>query len=376
MQGILDYAELRKDITFQERGFNPVDALIFSVLSYVDWEEVVNEAERPLSEACALFLQRREGAVFARIFAYSPLIPRLLELLKDSVRYREVTMGDYRNVFDEAQEIQFAAVTMKLPDGALFLSFRGTDSSMIGWKEDMKMTYQESVPAQVLAWEYTRQCAKRHVQTKRFLGRVRRRDLPTLYLGGHSKGGNLAMYAAIRETSLHQQIRKVFNFDGPGFRETFYAHYECSGILSRIVTYLPQGSIIGRLLEHREAAVVIEARESGLSQHDAFCWSVGCDDFILAEGLSEESDKVQDYIQRVLLDRSDEERRRFVDLIFRVMDRLEIRSVSDMSQLGLRQGINGLRELSAMSAEERKFIFDVINFLWQQTRLIFFHPRT
>ena len=368
MQGILDYAELRKDITFQERGFNPVDALIFSVLSYVDWEEVVNEAERPLSEACALFLQRREGADFARIFAYSPLIPRLLELLKDSVRYREVTMGDYRNVFDEAQEIQFAAVTMKLPDGALFLSFRGTDSSMIGWKEDMKMTYQESVPAQVLAWEYTRQCAKRHVQTKRFLGRVRRRDLPTLYLGGHSKGGNLAMYAAIRETSLHQQIRKVFNFDGPGFRETFYAHYECSGILSRIVTYLPQGSIIGRLLEHREAAVVIEARESGLSQHDAFCWSVGCDDFILAEGLSEESDKVQDYIQRVLLDRSDEERRRFVDLIFRVMDRLEIRSVSDMSQLGLRQGINGLRELSAMSAEERKFIFDFINFLWQQTR--------
>ena len=85
---------------------------------------------------------------------------------------------------------------------------------------------------------------------------------------------------------------------------------------------------------------------------------------------------MQDYIQRVLLDRSDEERRRFVDLIFRVMDRLEIRSVSDMSQLGLRQGINGLRELSAMSAEERKFIFDVINFLWQQTRSIFFHPRT
>ena len=89
MQGILDYAELRKDITFQERGFNPVDALIFSVLSYVDWEEVVNEAERPLSEACALFLQRREGADFARIFAYSPLIPRLLELLKDAAKINE-----------------------------------------------------------------------------------------------------------------------------------------------------------------------------------------------------------------------------------------------------------------------------------------------
>ncbi|MEI3146862.1 MAG: Mbeg1-like protein [Merdibacter sp.] len=142
-------------------------------------------------------------------------------------------------------------------------------------KEDMKMTYQESVPAQVLAWEYTRQCAKRHVQTKHWDG-CARRDLPTLYLGGHSKGGNLAMYAAIRETSLHQQIRKVFNFDGPGFRETFYAHYECSGILSRIVTYLPQGSVIGRLLEHREAAVVIEARESGLSHTMRFAgaWAV------------------------------------------------------------------------------------------------------
>ena len=138
----------------------------------MDWEEVVNEAERPPSEACALFLRWREGADFARIFAYFSADPQVVaEPLKDSVRYREVTMGDYRNVFDEAQEIQFAAVTMKLPDGALFLSFRGTDSSMIGWKEDMKMTYQESVPAQVLAWEYTRQCAKRYVQTKRFLGR-------------------------------------------------------------------------------------------------------------------------------------------------------------------------------------------------------------
>ena len=85
---------------------------------------------------------------------------------------------------------------------------------------------------------------------------------------------------------------------------------------------------------------------------------------------------MQEYIQRVLLDRSDEERRRFIDLIFRVMDRLEIRSVSDMSQLSIRQGISGLRELSAMSGEERKFILDVISFLWQQTRSIFFHPRS
>ena len=159
-------------------------------------------------------------------------------------------------------------------------------------------------------------------------------------------------------------------------RETFYEQYEITDIAPRIITYLPKGSIIGRLLAHREAAIVIEAKESGLSQHDAFCWSVSCDDLVRAQGLSEERDRVQEYIQRVLLDRSDEERRRFIDLIFRVMDRLEIRSVSDMSQLSIRQGISGLRELSAMSGEERKFILDVISFLWQQTRSIFFHPRS
>ena len=376
MQGILDYAELRKDISFQERGFNPVDALIFSVLSYVDWEESVNASSPSVTDACASFMERSAGTDLERIFAYSPLIPQLLSQLKDSARYQEVKIGEYRNVFDEAQEIQFAAVTMQLPDGSLFLSFRGTDSSMIGWKEDMKMTYQESVPAQVLAWEYLRQVTKHYTREKRFLGRTRRREIPTLYLGGHSKGGNLAMYAAVREKTLHPHIRKVFNFDGPGFRETFYEQYEITDIAPRIITYLPKGSIIGRLLAHREAAIVIEAKESGLSQHDAFCWSVSCDDLVRAQGLSEESDRVQEYIQRVLLDRSDEERRRFIDLIFRVMDRLEIRSVSDMSQLSIRQGISGLRELSAMSGEERKFILDVISFLWQQTHSLFFHPRS
>ena len=136
MQGILDYAELRKDISFQERGFNPVDALIFSVLSYVDWEESVNASSPSVTDACASFMERSAGTDLERIFAYSPLIPQLLSQLKDSARYQEVKIGEYRNVFDEAQEIQFAAVTMQLPDGSLFLSFRGTDSSMIGWKED------------------------------------------------------------------------------------------------------------------------------------------------------------------------------------------------------------------------------------------------
>ena len=117
----------------------------------------------------------------------------------------------YQSVFDETQEIQFAAVTMQLPDGSLFLAFRGTDSSIIGWKEDMKLTYLDEVPSQNLAWKYARDIYERYCVRKGLFRRRQQLAVP-LYLGGHSKGGNLAMYVAIREQTIQPAITRVYNY--------------------------------------------------------------------------------------------------------------------------------------------------------------------
>ena len=372
MLDIMDYITLRKDITFAERGFQEIDALIFSELAYVDWHNIA-EGEILLPDACEQFFQENAGTDFALTYAYSTRIPQLVRLLSDTRRYAQVRLMRYQSVFDETQEIQFAAVTMQLPDGSLFLAFRGTDSSIIGWKEDMKLTYLDEVPSQNLAWKYARDIYERYCVRKGLFRRRQQLAVP-LYLGGHSKGGNLAMYVAIREQTIQSAITCVYNFDGPGFRPSFYERYDCTTILDRIHTYVPKDTIIGRLLSHREGVTVIDARENGLSQHDAFNWSVEADGFVTVSGWSEESDRIQQTIDEILMSKEDDQRKAYIDLIFHVLDRLEIRQISDFNSMGWRQGLNGIRELGSMSARDRKFLMDVIGFLWTQSKSVFLRP--
>ncbi len=369
MLDMMDYITLRRDITFAERGFCEIDALIFCELAYVNWKGIAEEEEL-LPQACRRFFQENAGVDFSLEYAYSLRIPHLVSLLADCERYRQVKLLRYQSVFDEAQEIQFAAVTLQLADGTLFIAFRGTDSSIVGWKEDMKMTYLDEVPSQNLAWKYAREMYERCYVRKGVFKRRARRRAP-LYLGGHSKGGNLAMYAAIRERTMQPDITGVYNFDGPGFRPSFYERYDCSAILDRIHTYVPKDTIIGRLLAHREQVTVVDARESGLSQHDAFHWSVEAEGFVSVQAWSEESDRIQQVIEDMLMSKADDKRKEYIDLIFHVLDRLEIRQITDFTSMGWRQGVNGIRELGAMSAQERKFLLDVIGFLWTQTKSVF-----
>lgn len=369
MLNILDYITLRKDLSFSKCPFQEIDALIFSELAYIEWNGIV-EAPIALSEACIRFFQENTGTDFTLKYAYSLHLPQLVKKLRNTIRYQHVELLEYQSIFDEIQEIQFAAVTFRLEDGSLFIAYRGTDSSMIGWKEDMRMTYQDEVPSHQLAWKYASEIYDRYFMRTNIWGRKQPMKA-SLYIGGHSKGGNLAMYAAMRDKQMQQSITKVFNFDGPGFRPSFYERVDVSVIIGRIQSYVPKDTIIGRLLEHKEAVTVIDAVESGLTQHDAFHWNVEANGFVKADHWSEESDQIQETIDQILMSKDDEHRKLYIDVMFHVLDRLEIRQITDFSSVGFRQGINGIRELTTMSNEERKFLFDVITFLWSQTKSVF-----
>ena len=178
-----------------------------------------------------------------------------LKALRENRRYANMTLKGYVQQTDPVEEKQFAAITVETMDGLHYLAYRGTDSTLIGWKEDLNMSFQTTVPAQREAVEYLNRAAEM------LAGELR--------LGGHSKGGNLAAYAAsFCESQVQQRIRSVSNNDGPGFASSILEQQGYQRIKQRIHTFLPQSSVIGMLLGHEEEYTVIPRTQRGLMQHD------------------------------------------------------------------------------------------------------------
>lgn len=364
MENILNYVNLRKDITFQMSPFNSVDLLVLADLSYIDWDGIVGEDEKYLIDACKEYFQVRNEEQINQRFLFSKNLPNLLFSLMENVRFRNVKIKKYQQVFDEDKLIQFGAITFVLEDESLVVSYRGTDSSITGWKENLLMTHSVDLPCQVLAKEYLESIIKENKKiASSFFGLKKKEIIPSIYVTGHSKGGNLAMYASLKAEIDSSCIKNVVSFDGNGFLTGFW-----DGLNSdKIVNYIPKGSIVGRVLEHREAYRIMDACERGLSQHDTFNWSVGCNDFKYVDALSGESDEVLKRIDELLFSKSLEQRKVYTDLIGVFFDKMEIFTIGDMSDLSLRQAISGLKELRGLSAEEIKFLFDIVRFIIQQS---------
>ena len=202
---VFDYIRWRGDLSFRQDPPNEVDGLIFSALAYIRYcgelEENVNSVKL-LCDAFQDFSQHEESNTRVRV-------KNDLELFKaaaNSVRFGQCALCMYKERFVPDEETQFAAVTFLLDDGSAFLAFRGTDDSLIGWKEDFNMSFQKTVPAQRLALEYAENFAAAY--------------LMPLRLGGHSKGGNLAVFAAAGLLpNFQNRILEVYNHDGPGLSE-------------------------------------------------------------------------------------------------------------------------------------------------------------
>ncbi len=364
MENILNYVNLRKDITFQMSPFNSVDLLVLADLSYIDWDGIVENEEKYLIDACKEYFQVRSEEQINQRFLFSKNLPSLLSSLKESVRFRNIKMKRYQTVFSEEQLIQFGAITFVLEDESLVVSYRGTDASITGWKENLVMTYSMDLPCQVLAKEYLESMVNDNKKIiSSFFGLKKREVMPSVYVTGHSKGGNLAMYAYLKAEVDTSCVKSVVSFDGNGFLPEFWEGLNPD----KVVNYIPKGSIIGRVLEHKENYKIMDACEHGLVQHDTFNWNVGYNDFHYVDTLSNEADDVLKRIDELLFSKSLEQRKVYTDLIGMFFDKMEIFTIGDMSDLSLRQAISGLKELRGLSAEEIKFLFDIIRFIIQQS---------
>ncbi|MGO1315639.1 MAG: Mbeg1-like protein [Cellulomonadaceae bacterium] len=256
-----DYVRWRGDITLAERGFNVVDALVLTALSNIDLTGTVpgpGAAGVRMDAVAAELPLVLDNSQRARRMVYVP--PQLLADLGASARFADTMLSDYVDLTDVESGIQFSAVTFHLPDGTTFVSFRGTDTSIVGWREDFTMSF-EIMPSQPLAAEYLRD-------------RVRECAGPVT-VGGHSKGGNLALYAAMRlDAAERDRIHRVYDADGPGLSPQVADATALADLAGRLVKIVPEFSVIGAIFDARPPTHIVASAGRGLLQHDIMTWQV------------------------------------------------------------------------------------------------------
>jgi len=298
MASILDYIRWRGDLSFSQDPFNEVDAVVFSALSYVHYRGSSEKAVRLRDAAEAFFA---EGNCEERIRVKNDL--ELLALAADSVRFGDIQLLLYQDLFLPEQETQFAAMTFLLDDETLFIAFRGTDGTLVGWKEDFNMTFQQSVPSQRLALAYIREVALERSEPMR--------------LGGHSKGGNMAVFAASRSSPMIQaRILGVYNNDGPGFTKYMIGDTGYLAMLDRIHTFIPQSSVIGMLLEHEEPYTIVRSKSVSIWQHDLYSWELMGKRWITMDAVTQDSIFLDATIKTWFASMSNQERNQLVDAVY------------------------------------------------------------
>ncbi len=317
----LDYLEARGPLSFAEAPFCVVDSLILSVCAYAPWEGILPGLSAretlPLRWAVDRLLARdgwdHTGVLMA------DQIPRLVLRAAESPRFAQVRLGCRESILDEESGTQFAAFTWFLPDGTLYLSFRGTDDSLVGWKECFRMAFTFPIPAQKRAEAYLAQVAARHP------GKLR--------LGGHSKGGNLAVWAAVHaQPMVRRRILRVDSHDGPGFPRDLTGTPAYQALANRIHTFVPQSSLVGALLHQDRHCQVIRSHGAGtVGQHDPFSWEVAGDHYRTLPHRSAFGQRSAEAIHTWLADMRPQEQEAFVEVLFHLLAAGHAKTLSDIT---------------------------------------------
>lgn len=345
MSNIIDYVKWRGDVTIEHAPLNNLDFLIFSIISYFPIERVVDGEEEAIT-----IKEIYQRMVARKLKTTDFLIPSdvtLIRLLATSNRFKNLKISNLVCKMSLSLEKQFAAMTILLPQKQLFVSYRGTDHSFVGWKEDFNMTYMNVVPSQEEALFYLN-----HLKTSLFT---------KIYVGGHSKGGNLAVYAAMHcSYKIQHKIKRVFNYDGPGFLTDVTNSDIYQKIASRVYTYVPQTSIIGRLLNFNDGYYVIKSNQKFVLQHDYYSWEVYPTDFVYFGDVDEQSEKLNEIISTWLESVSFEEREQFINLIYDLLVKTNATTFEELNIKSFKGIKKILTLLENVDKEDRKVLDRVI----------------
>ncbi len=336
--------------TFEERPLTDVDSLVLSCLSYFRYQ---GEDVRGSSGVSVRELFQAEHLERMTRGLWDPEgLMRVLALTAASPRFRDVVVSKYVDDFDESAEKQFSACVLHLPAGGAYVSYRGTDNTLVGWKEDFNMAFETGVPSQYAAIDY--------------LERVAPSIDGNIYLGGHSKGGNLAVCAAARcSEPVATRIVRVFSHDGPGFTGDALADELWQQRADLVSKTVPRSSVIGMLFEKQEDYTVVESSMMGLTQHNPFSWVVEGNDFVNLEGLGRGASFVDKGLNEWIASMTREEREGVVETLFSVLGAAGEDTFADLSGNWQASVPAMLRRIGELEPEQRGHITRALTLLVQ-----------
>lgn len=317
MTNVFDYLKWRGDITMSAVPLCDADKLVLSELCYV---EFTNDGPEPLGKLCREMLKKIEvikesGAKLKLI--HHKLDIKLMEALVDCPRFCDLLIAHCEKRTDKNREEQFAAMTVYLPRDTAAVVFRGTDWSLVGWKEDFNMAYCDVLPAQESAVRYLNRIGNLHD------GRI--------VTMGHSKGGNLAVYAsAFCNEDVSRRIAEITSLDGPGFSEKTLNSYEYRRIENKVQTYMPKASIVGSLFARLGKFSIIESKGAGVLQHVLFNWAIEGPGFVVAARRDGSGQLVEGALNDWINSLEPEQRRTFIDTVWSVIASADIDDFGDL----------------------------------------------
>ncbi|MCM1088844.1 MAG: DUF2974 domain-containing protein [Muribaculaceae bacterium] len=353
MGTMMDYIKEYGGYTFMEKPIGEVDSLIFAQLSYLKFDGLVPEAGTDGGMVTLETLKERED--YDNLYAderFREQNTALYLAMANSRRFQTLKLGNYVNKIELDKETQFSAVTLQMEDGAFYIAYRGTDETIVGWKEDLNLAFSEPVPGQIMSVEYLNQVAK---------------EITTpFYMGGHSKGGNLAVYAAMNcKKEIQDKIKIIFNHDGPGFRPEVKERCGYCDIEDRVYRTVPHSSLVGMILYAEGSYRVVESKNIGLTQHDPYSWLVEKDAFRVVKRVYSHNMLVDTALNDWILSLSQEQMHIFVDTLYEVVLASETDNLIDFTA-NWKRSIQGILEaVKNVDAENLQIMGDMLKKLFE-----------
>lgn len=340
-------------MTFLQTPFCEVDNLVLSYFAYVNLDgidEITGKSSATLRDVSRRFFEIHTEEELKADKSFIRLAPYMMKAMADSQRFGNARVAHYVNKVVTEEELQFSAVEIILGDGTSYIAFRGTDDTIVGWKEDFNLS-NGIVPAQKEAAKYLNENGSKN-----------QRPLRT---GGHSKGGNLSVYASAKcEQDVKSRIVEVYDNDGPGFTSEFLTDEGFKEILPKIIRIIPECSIIGMLLNHAAEPVIVSSTQKGVYQHDGLSWEVLGPRFVYKQELNRKAAVFNDTLHKWIEGMDGEQRDVFIDDLFSVLEVTKAQTLTQVQDGGLRNARMMLGQIEALNPKSRKIVEELVKSLF------------
>lgn len=345
MAGVNTYIKEYGDKTFNEEKFNEIDNVILSSVVYLNFDGIVPKNKKSISlcEAGNIFLYKYNYFDVSKLGIAQKVSYKILKQIVNTKRYKDIQMYNYKYIWDT--DTQFGAVCFKVKKKFIYVAFEGTDNLLSGWKEDFQMAYEFPVPSQKLAVKYLNENIKLFDKN--------------IIVGGHSKGGNLALVSSMYcKNRINKKIKQIYSNDGPGLKKEQIESENYSKIRDRLIHLVPNYSYVGVLLRN-DKFTVIKTNRKDFMAHAVSSWQVNENEFI-RENLSSISDSFRNSLLKWLDEHDLNQREKMISTVFKTLEESGIKNLNDF--FNLKNAITVIRNINNIDDETKKLVISLIEF--------------